>query len=79
VVYQAVGGVNEVLKNGQYGFQDKDGTIHSLAVALASCILNEEERKNRTKAGQQFVMSHFADDKMIKEFLALSKSVSEAR
>lgn len=69
VVATNVGGIPEVLGNGQFGWLAKPNDPISLARSLEECIQTDQsERARRAKAGREYVEKKFGVNTMIKAF-----------
>ena len=74
VVYTRVGGIPEVMNYGQNGFEAEASNSESLAEAIISCIVNDNERIEKTENGYSFVKQYFDKDAMLNNFINICKS-----
>lgn len=71
VVSTNVGGIPEVLGNGDYGWLAEPANPDSLAQAIRDCIENPEIRWKKSKAGRRFVEEKFGYQEMLKRFIQI--------
>jgi|GEM_PF-478492 len=77
VVYTDVGGVREVMDNGNNGFACSSEDINSLVVGFESCITNDVLRHQKQQNGFQYVNTKFSIKSMIQNFYEISQYVLE--
>jgi len=75
IVYTNVGGIPEVMNNGNNGFEAGYNDIHSLAKAIEKCIENKGERNQKVDNALTFVRTFFSKEVMLENFMKISKSV----
>lgn len=75
VVSTNTGGIPEVLGQGAYGWLANVNDVKSLADTLKKCIEFPEVRKNKSRAGRQFVEQQFSHKIMLENFLGLLNKV----
>ena len=75
VVYTRTGGIPEVMDYGNNGFEAEANNSQSLAQALEKCIENNVEREAKIEAGWHFVKNNFSKEKMLNNFLKISRDV----
>jgi glycosyltransferase involved in cell wall biosynthesis len=74
VVSTRVGGIPEVMDQGNNGWLAEAGNGRDLAAALESCIGNSAERAARAASGKAFA-SRFDKEQMLQNFLTILKRV----
>jgi glycosyltransferase involved in cell wall biosynthesis len=74
VVSTRVGGIPEVMDNGNNGWLTEAGDGVSLATALEHCIGNPEERARKAANGKTFVR-HFDKGELLRHFLTILRGV----
>lgn len=72
VISSRVGGIPEVLDQGNNGWLVETGNAGELAGAIKACIENEQERLKRSRNGKKYIQK-FSKDKMLAEFLLILK------
>lgn len=71
VVSTNVGGIPEVLGNGEFGWMAEPGDAESLATCLEECITQPSLRMAKSRAGRKHVETHFRHDIMLKRFISI--------
>ena len=74
VVSSRVGGIPEVVDNGNNGWLIESGNVESLAVALVECIENPQLRLKKAENGRKFIQK-FSKDEMLRNFVQMLESV----
>ena len=77
VVSSRVGGIPEVVDNGNNGWLIESGNVESLAVALVECIENPQLRLKKAENGRKFIQK-FSKDEMLRNFVQMLESVVNA-
>ncbi len=67
VIATAVGGVPELIKNGETGILVPSDDVRSLSVAIIDLLQNEYERKKIALAGQKMVEDNYNIKQMVKQ------------
>lgn len=75
IVSTNVGGIPEVLGNGDYGWLAESNNSNSLATTLKKCIESPELRKNKSQAGRQFMERQFGHKAMLDDVLSILSSL----
>ena len=70
VVSSRVGGIPEVLDDGNNGWLVESGNVQDLANALKTCIENPDERNRRAQNGRKFI-EKFSKDEMLRNFVEM--------
>ena len=69
IVATNVGGIPELMKDGETGFLVKKGNEQELIEKLSFLIINEKESKQMGEKGRAFVEENFSWGKIIKEIV----------
>lgn len=77
VVSSRVGGIPEVVDNGNNGWLIESGNVESLTVALVECIENPQLRLKKAENGRKFIQK-FSKDEMLRNFVQMLESVVNA-
>lgn len=75
VVSTAVGGIPEVLGNGQYGWLAEPANVDSLKETILQCISQDDERMRRSRLGRAHIEETFGHEQMIRNFIALMNNI----
>jgi glycosyltransferase involved in cell wall biosynthesis len=71
VVATAVGGVQQVLANDEYGFSVLPGDAAALASRIEACFANPEEMVRMGEKGQRRVCENYSDEAMVRRLEAV--------
>jgi glycosyltransferase involved in cell wall biosynthesis len=74
VISSRVGGIPEVLDNGNNGWLIESGNAEMLADAVRECIQHPEIRLQKAQNGRNFIQK-FSKDKMLRNFVEMLESV----
>ncbi|MBB3841331.1 glycosyltransferase involved in cell wall biosynthesis [Runella defluvii] len=74
VVSSRVGGIPEVVDNGNNGWLIESGNVESLTTALVECIENPQLRLKKAENGRKFIQK-FSKDEMLRNFVQMLESV----
>ena len=77
VVSSRVGGIPEVVDNGNNGWLVESGNVESLAAALVECIESPPLRLKKAENGRKFIQK-FSKDEMLRNFVQMLESVVNA-
>lgn len=77
VVSSRVGGIPEVVDNGNNGWLIESGNVESLAIALVECIENPQLRLKKAENGRKFIQK-LSKDEMLRNFVQMLESVVNA-
>lgn len=77
VVSSRVGGIPEVVDNGNNGWLVESGNVESLAAALVECIESPSLRLKKAENGRKFIQK-FSKDEMLRNFVQMLESVVNA-
>lgn len=71
VVSTRVGGIPEVLDNGNNGWLCEAENISGLAHEIESCLTNEMARRKKAERGRAFVITNFGHEKMLENLIKI--------
>lgn len=75
VISSRVGGIPEVLDNGNNGWLIESGNVPQLSAAITECIQHPEIRLQKAQNGRNFIQK-FSKDEMLRNFVEMLESVS---
>ena len=78
VVGTRVGGIPEVLGDGEYGYLSSNPTRESLASAIRNCIMNSEETNRKVTAAREFVIRRFGSGRLYQDLYSTLKTIQDS-
>jgi glycosyltransferase involved in cell wall biosynthesis len=76
VVATEVGGVKELITDGETGLLALPGNPANLAARITQALLDDGERQRLANAGRTFVLEHFGMERMVSETAALYEEMA---
>ncbi len=74
VISSRVGGIPEVLDNGNNGWLIESGNVNQLSESIQACILNPALRLQKAENGRNFIRK-FSKDEMLRNFVEMLESI----
>jgi glycosyltransferase involved in cell wall biosynthesis len=79
VVASAVGGLTEIVQDGETGWLVRAGDPQQLAERLSALLSNPEERLRMGVQGQTYARTHFSEDRMVTEIAEIYDELTQSR
>jgi len=77
VIATAVGGLPEVVRDGENGFLFPVGDVDSMAKAAVELLQDESRRKRFGVAGREWALDQFDEDSVVQQYRRIYRRVLE--
>ena len=75
VIATRVGGIPEVVEEGECGYLFEVGDVDSMATAAVRILSSEDERERLGRRGREIALQRFTNDRVIPQYEALYRRV----